>query len=296
MDTFNIMFPIIISRIKNDDQKILKHFYFFVENKHLTNYSLSIEDFKVCATKLSTHTFTNLCNTTHAFDNETCIKLILQLFRDDRKLLFEPPYSEPGLMNGGYGKGYEYYELGRHVENSITSYFQYHSDEILKACLLYNYFPINKLEKALFNDDMIRSTIEEYITHGYETKIVRLLYLGTLQLRSDCEFIQKVVDFYGQSLVCADKSLLDNKEFLLKLSKKSAKYIVRYCSDRLKKEKEFIMSMLLNIDCISISIVYTYLDKKLRIQPDVLTYCISKNKEIIRYLNPDERQIYLHNK
>jgi len=143
---------------------------------------------------------------------------------------------------------------------------------------------------------MIRSTIDEYITLEYKSSIITLLSLGTTQLRSDIEFMQKVVDFYGNSLECADKSLLDNKEFLLKLCKESSKYIVQYCSSRLKKDKDFIMSLLLNIDCMSISDVFRYLDKKIRILPDVLTYCISKNKEIIRCLDSDERQIYLRNK
>jgi len=49
-NTFNVMFSIILNQIKNDDQKILidnRHFNILLKNKYLSDYPLSIDEFKV---------------------------------------------------------------------------------------------------------------------------------------------------------------------------------------------------------------------------------------------------------
>lgn len=297
-NTFSIMFSIILSRIKNDDQKILKHFYIFLNNKYLSDYRLSIEEFTTCVMKINTHTFIKLCKETNAFYNETFIILILQHYRDERILKFFEPYPKDGVFNSGYDEECIHYELTMLVVKAIQ-YLQYRSnsyDLLLQECLLYPNFPISDyLEKELIDDKFIIKTLPKFaIEHA--CKIDRLVSFGTIQLRSDREFIQKVVGLNGHALQYADKSLLDNKEFLFTLGKESSEYIIQYCSDRLKKEKEFIMKLLLNIDNTSIYNVFKYLDKHIRIQTDILLYCMSKNKGIVGYLDSNERRVYLQNK
>jgi hypothetical protein len=297
-NTFSIMFSIILSRIKNDDQKILKHFYIFLNNKYLSDYRLSIEEFTTCVMKINTHTFIKLCKETNAFYNETFIILILQHYRDERILKFFEPYPKDGVFNSGYDEECIHYELTMLVVKAIQ-YLQYRSnsyDLLLQECLLYPNFPISDyLEKELIDDKFIIKTLPKFAIE-HKCKIDRLVSFGTIQLRSDREFIQKVVGLNGHALQYADKSLLDNKEFLFTLGKESSEYIIQYCSDRLKKEKEFIMKLLLNIDNTSIYNVFKYLDKHIRIQTDILLYCMSKNKGIVGYLDSNERRVYLQNK
>jgi hypothetical protein len=297
-NTFSIMFSIILSKIKNDDQKILKHFYIFLNNKYLYDYRLSIEEFTTCVMKINTYTFIKLCKETNAFYNETFIILILQHYRDERELRFYKPSPRDGVFNSGYDEECIHYELTMLVVKAIQ-YLQYRSnsyDLLLQECLLYPNFPISDyLEKELIDDKFIIKTLSKFAIE-HKCKIDRLVSFGTTRLKSDREFIQKVVGLNGHALKYADKSLLDDKEFLFTLGKESSEYIIQYCSDRLKKEKEFIMNLLFNIDNTSIYNVFKYLDKHIRIQTDILLYCMSKNKGIVGYLDSNERRVYLQNK
>lgn len=297
INIFNIVLHLMITRIKKGEKNRLTHFSLLLDNEHTRQLTLSVEDFKVCVTKLSTHTFIKLLENTQILDDSTFVIIILQLFTNDRTLLFEKPYSESGLMNGGYGKGYEYYELGRLVEKSIIKYLQYCSEKLLKECLMYKCFPIDKLDSTIFNDDIIKSTIQSLINKNNKTfNILKFLKYGTEHLLRDKLFIKKVTEFFGYSLKYANILLLDDDKFLLEINE-SEGHVLEYCSPRLKSNKEFVMQILSKTDKISIiNVYYYYLDKTLRKHPDVLLYCINKNNLILKHLNADDKQIYMQNK
>lgn len=296
INIFNIVLHLMITRIKKSDKNILTRFKLLLDNKHTSQLTLSVEDFKVCATKLSVYIFIKLCKNTQILNDDTFVILILQLFTDDRNLLFEAPYSEPGSMDGGRGIGYEYYELGRLVEKSIIEYLQYRSEKLLKECVMYESFPIEKLDSTIFNDDIIKSTIQCLINKNNKTfNILKFLKYGTEHLLRDKMFIKKVAEFFGYSLKYANILLLDDDNFLLELNEREG-HVLDYCSSRLKSNKEFVMQILSKTDKMSILKVYYNLDKTLRIQPDVLLYCINKNNLILKELKPEEEKIYMQNK